>query len=351
MKYTQTTSRRSNTVVKWLFISIAAVIGFVIATIFAVYLWYHQQLQPAAKDSTSVSFTVNSGATTKQIASQLEEQKVIRNAFAFEWYLRTNNLRDSIQAGVYALDPSQSVREIAAILTGGKVAKNYFTILPAKRLDQIKATMVKAGYSESAVEEAFNPANYQNHPALANKPSTASLEGYLYPDTFQITSSTTPSDIVKLSLDEMAEVLTPDLQEQIKKQGLTVQQGIMLASIVEQEAPGASDRQMIARVFLNRLANGMSLGSDVTYRYAAAILGVDPSPYIDSPYNTRKYAGLPPGPISNVSKVSLEAVANPAQNDYLFFVAGDDGTVYYSKTVAEHDALAKQHCKVLCSTY
>ena len=95
----------------------------------------------------------------------------------------------------------------------------------------------------------------------------------------------------------------------------------------------------------------MALGSDVTYRYAAVLTGQEPTPFIDSPYNTRKYPGLPPGPISNVSKVSLDAVANPTASDYLFFVAGDDGVTYYSKTAAEHEALAKEHCKKLCSTY
>jgi UPF0755 protein len=95
----------------------------------------------------------------------------------------------------------------------------------------------------------------------------------------------------------------------------------------------------------------MALGSDVTYRYAAIITGQEPSPFIDSRYNTRKYAGLPPGPISNISANSLNAVANPSPNDYLFFVAGDDGKTYYSKTQAEHEALAEQYCKVLCSTY
>lgn len=351
MKYAQGTVKKTSAATKWI---IGVVVGFaavIILTFGGLYTWYSQQLTPLAKEATSVSVTIPSGSSTKQIATQLEKKNIIKNALAFEWYVRLNNLRDSLKAGVYALDPSQSVQQISAILTDGKVQKNNYTILPAKRLDQIKASLIKVGYSEESVNAALNPASYPNHPALANKPSSASLEGYLYPDTFQVTANSTPTDIIKLSLDEMAKVLTPDLQDKLKQQGLTPHQAVILASIVEKEAPGATDRRNIAQVFLNRLRIGMMLGSDVTYQYAAAVLGIERSADIDSPYNTRKYTGLPPGPISNVSKVSLEAVANPIKNDYIYFVAGDDGTVHYSKTLAEHEALVKQYCIKLCSVY
>ena len=349
--YTQGSKGRSSGVLKWIVgicLGFAVIVGISLA---GLYFWYQQQLSPVSKDSTSISVVIPSGSTTKQIAAKLAQQKVIKNALAFEWYVRLNNLRANLQAGTYALDPSVSVSKITAIISNGIVKKDSFTILPAKRLDQIKASMVKSGFSQQSVDEAFMASKYANHPALANKPSGASLEGYLYPDTYERTANTTPSDIVRQSLDEMAKTLTPDMQDAFKKQGLTPHQAVTLASIVEQEAPGATDRRMAAQVFLNRLKQGIPLGSDVTYRYAGAVLGVEPTPFIDSPYNTRKYAGLPPGPISNVSKVSLNAVANPIPSDYLFFVAGDDGVVHYSKTQAEHDALAKQYCIKLCSTY
>lgn len=313
--------------------------------------WYQQQLAPLSKISSQVVITIPSGASVKQIAKLLEEQKVIKSARAFEWYVRNNGLRESLQAGQYSLDPSASIADIANAISQGQVQKNKFTILPAQRIDQIKAAFLKAGFSQQAVDEALNPTNYKNHPALVAKPTGASLEGYLYPETFQTTSSTTPTDIVKQSLDEMAQNLTPELIDQLQKQGLGIHQAVTLASIVEQEVPSSGDRRMVAQVFLKRLRAGIALGSDVTYHYAAVITGQEATPFIDSPYNTRKYAGLPPGPISNVSKSSLNAVANPIPNDYLFFVAGDDGKTYFSKTQAEHDALAKQYCKVLCSTY
>ena len=327
-------------------IIVVSSIGFI-----GVRYWYGQQLAPLTSTSTQITITIPSGATVKQIAQLLEGQKVIKSANAFEWYVRNHGLHNSMQAGQYILDSSQSIDTIANVIATGKVQKDRYTILPAKRIDQIRAAFIKAGYSESAVDIALLPATYKNHPALAYKPSAASLEGYLYPETFQTTSTTTPTDIVRQALDEMAAALTPDIIDQFQKQGLTVHQAVTLASIVEQEVPSTGDRRMVAQVFLNRLRAGIALGSDVTYHYAAAITGQEATPFIESPYNTRKYAGLPPGPISNVSKSSLEAVAYPIQNDYLFFVAGDDGKTYFSKTQAEHEALARQHCKVLCSTY
>lgn len=313
--------------------------------------WYKQQLLPVSTTISMVSVDIPQGSTASQIGKILQNKQLIRNAKVFELYVRNNNLRDSLQAGQYLLSPSMSVSEIANYISKGKVQKSLFTILPAQRIDQIKTALVKAGYSEQSVNTALDPANYKNHPALVAKPSAASLEGYLYPESFEVTQNTSPSDIVKMSLDEMSKVLTPELINDFQKQGLGIHQAITLASIVEKEVPSSGDRRNVARVFLNRLKIGMVLGSDVTYHYAAAITGQEPNASLDSPYNTRIHAGLPPGPISNVSKSSLQAVANPADSDYLFFVAGDDGKTYFSKTLAEHEALAAQYCKKLCSTY
>jgi UPF0755 protein len=134
------------------------------------------------------------------------------------------------------------------------------------------------------------------------------------------------------------------------KRGLSMHEGIILASIVEQEVSTPEDRAKVAQVFYNRMKRGMLLQSDVTAFYGAHILGVSPSTHVDSPYNTYVHPGLPVGPISNVSATSLQAVANPANSDYLYFVAGDDGTTYFSHTQAEHEALVRQYCIKLCKS-
>jgi UPF0755 protein len=309
---------------------------------------YHANLQPASASQQRQLLTVKTGATAKEIAAALKEKGLIKSTWAFEWYVRNHNLRDKLQAGSYYLRPSMNVNEIVAILTQGRVATDLITILPAQRLEQIRQAFINNGFSVSEVDAALNPAQYQGHPALVDKPAGASLEGYLYPESFQKTSETKPENIISKSLDLMAKSLTPDIRAGFVKQGLTVHQGIIIASIVEQEVDKPSDKPTVAQVFLRRLKIGMPLGSDVTAFYGAIIAGQSPTVEYDSPYNTRIHPGLPAGPISNVSDTSLQAVAFPATSDYLYFVAGDDGTTYFSHTVQEHEALTQQHCTKLC---
>lgn len=117
---------------------------------------------------------------------------------------------------------------------------------------------------------------------------------------------------------------------------------------MEREVPAGGERAQVAQVFLKRLNMGMKLESDATASYGAILAGQEPSLTYNSPYNTYAHPGLPPGPISNVSETSLAAVAHPATTDWLYFVSGDDGVTYFSKTLAEHEALTAQHCKKLC---
>ncbi len=310
---------------------------------------YNNNLKPLnASAQKSVTIEIPTGSALKDIASILRNHHIIRSEWAFTQYVRDKDASSDLKAGTYDLSPSQSVPEIVAIITGGKIAANLITILPGQRLDQVKKTFVNSGYSQAAIDNAFNPDLYKNHPALVDKPAGASLEGYLYPESFQKTADTPAEQIIRESLDEMQKRLTPDIRAAFVQQGLTVHQGVILASIVEQEANKQSDRNQVAQVFLSRLKNGMMLGSDVTAFYGAIINGQKPSVNYDSAYNTRLHSGLPPGPISNVSESSLQAVAHPASTNYLYFVAGDDGTLYFSTTQAEHDAQAAQYCHQLC---
>lgn len=325
------------------------VIGVVIIASLVVRRTYVENLRPVSSAQRAENIEIPSGSSIKAIAIILKEKGVIREAWAFEWYIRNNDLRDKVQAGTYSLRPNQTVQEIVDVLTQGKVAKDDVTIVPAQRLDQIRKTLINNGFSEEAVDAALKPELYKNHPALVDKPDGMNLEGYLYPETFQKTATTTPEDIIMKSLDEMQKQLTPEIRNGIVRQGLTVHEGIIIASIVEQEVGNGDDRPIVAQVFLKRIKLNMQLGSDVTAFYGALLAGQEPTVFFDSPYNTRKYDGLPPGPISNVSRSSLEAVAKPATTDYLFFVAGDDGKTYFSNTVEEHEALTKQHCIKLCN--
>lgn len=310
---------------------------------------YYEKLKPVSSSQKTQLVTVEQGASLDVIASNLEKDGLIRSAWAFKLYVSSKQVRGDLQAGTYAFAPSQTVAQIVSQLTHGKIATNEITILPGQRIDQIKTSLINDGFNEKDVEIALDPAQYAGNSALVDKPSGASLEGYLFPDTFQKDANTTPKEIVTQSLAAMQKQLTPDLRSTFAKQGLSTYQAIILASMVEQEANNASDRQQVAQVFLSRLNQNMTLGSDVTAFYGATLAGHPKSTKYDSAYNTLLYKGLPPTPISNVSIQSLQAVAHPANTDWLYFVAGDDGTVHFSKTLEEHESLIQQYCQKLCA--
>jgi UPF0755 protein len=147
----------------------------------------------------------------------------------------------------------------------------------------------------------------------------------------------------------MGQHLTPALQSAFASEGLSTYQGIVLASIVQQEVNGVSDQAQAAQVFLSRLKMGMTLGSDQTAFYGSILAGQTSSVNFDSPYNTLIHTGLPPTPISNVNAQSLNAAAHPANTDWLYFVTGDNGTTYFEQTAAEHQADINQYCHVMCA--
>jgi UPF0755 protein len=147
----------------------------------------------------------------------------------------------------------------------------------------------------------------------------------------------------------MQTLLTPDIVNGWAAQGLSVYQGLSLSSIVYQESGSPDYQPTVAQVFLLRLKQGIMLGSDVTAFYAADQVNAGKTLGVDSPYNTRLHTGLPPGPIGNFTVTAMTAVAHPSNTDYLFFVAGDDGVIHFSHTLAEHEQATKQYCTKECS--
>lgn len=309
---------------------------------------YNRNLQPLSSDTSVKLVTVESGASVDDIGKQLEEGGIIRSAWAFRLYVSSKDARSALQAGDYELSPSQSVADIVSLLTHGKVATNLVTILPGQRIDQIRKRLIQEGFKEADVDNALNPDSYSGHPALVDKPAGATLEGYLYPESYQRTSITEVGSIIKTALDQMHERLTPTLRAGFAKQGLSTYEAITLASIVENEVPKQEDRHKVAQVFLKRLRIGMKLESDATASYGAVLAGQKPSSRFDSAYNTYSNTGLPPSPITNVTESSLKAVAQPASTDWTYFVSGDDGTTHFSQTLAEHEANVERYCTKLC---
>lgn len=310
--------------------------------------WYDEQLKPVSSDtSVWIRVTIETGSTPDQISKLLKDKGVIRSDIVFSFYTQQRGVQNQLQAGTYSLKPSESLADIVTHLVGGNTDEFSLTFLPGDTLANNRERFLKAGYTEAEVDAALTQA--YDHPALVTKPATADLEGYIYGETYSFTGDATPAQILTRTFDELEkQIVKYDLIAAYKKQGLTLYQGITLASIIQREVSGEQDEKQVAQVFLKRLKDGMPLGSDVTYIYAAKKLGVTATPGLDSPYNTRIHKGLPPGPISVPGLSALRAVAAPLPGDYNYFLAGDDGKTYFARTYAEHEANITNHCQKGC---
>ena len=246
-------------------------------------------------------------------------------------------------------------KEYARIEAEMKAEVFTFTIKPGETIFDIQNALIKEGYTEEEVKKAFS-ADY-DFDFLKKRPAGASLEGYLYGETHEFYKGVPVEDILTKYLEGMGKVISENnLEAKYAEHGLSLFEGITLASIVQKESP-AGEHATVAQVFLSRLNYGWKLGSDVTVSYALDVEDPERNIYadnaaallIDSCYNTRLYSGLPCGPISNPNLASLLAVADPSDTSYLFFLTGDDGLMYYSYTEAEHNQNAYLHCQNLCN--
>lgn len=330
--------------------------------VIAALVWYYNAIKPVGGDTSQKQLVqIVVGSSPSQIGETLEEAGVIRSSFAFDVYTRIHGTRSNLQAGSYRLSAGESVEQIVAHLVGGRVDQYSLTFFPGATLEDtsdtpenektdITSVLLRAGFSKAEIKEAL--AKKYDHPLFASKPLSASLEGYVYGETYSFATEATLEQILTRTFDEYYKTLQDGgLIDGFKKQGLSLYEGITLASIIQREVPGAGDQKQVAQVFLKRLSIDMPLGSDVTYQYAARKMGVAPTPALKSPYNTRIVKGLPPGPIASPGKTSLEAVAHPAKGNFLYFLSGDDDVTYFSRTVDEHEAAIKNHCAIKCSVF
>lgn len=333
---------------KWLFIAGGVVVAVLVALFIAGFAWYQAQLAPVTDDTSKrVNLTVVAGSTPSMIAEQLETAGVIRSKLAFSIYTKITGTENRLKAGAYSLQPSLSTPTIVSHLVEGKEATFAITFLPGDTLANNRKALIKAGFPEVEVDAALSKS--YDRPLFESKPVSADLEGYLYGETIEFPLNATVENVLDGFFDLYEKVIAENnLVAGFKAQGLTLYEGITLASIVQREINDAEDQRQVAGVFYNRIAEGMNLGSDVTYQYAADKAGVPRTPTLQSPYNTRIHAGLPPGPIAVPGVTALKAVANPAKNDYLFFLSGDDDKTYFGKTDADHQRNIKNHCAKKC---
>jgi UPF0755 protein len=305
--------------------------------------------EPADIQGIERQFEVQMGESTYQITERLKEEGLVRNAEALRDYLVYRGLDTTLQAGKFNLSPRMTAMEIASALQDATPSEVSFRILPGWRMEEVAAAIPTSGLGftpEAFINAVTNPP--PTHPLAQELPAGASLEGFLYPDSYRLSRQFGAEDFVRTLTDDFQIKVDQEIRSGFAEQDLSLYQAVILASIVQREAIVEDEMPLIASVFLNRLKAGMKLDSDPTAQYA---LGYDPeketwwkSPLslqdlqVASPYNTYLTAGLPPGPIANPGINALRAVAFPAQTPYYYFRAACDGSGkhIFAETFDEH---------------
>lgn len=313
---------------------------------------------PDAASQSWVIFTVPSGSSLTRVANNLEEAGLVRSRSVFKYYADFLGYGQKIQAGTYTLSPSMTIREIAERLTEGDGIPlvRRITLIEGWTVENIADYLVREGVLADREEflslcrtgESFS-AYYYVADVLKSKNVSQRryvLEGYLAPDTYEIYSSSGAADIIKKLLSQTEAVFKDEWHTRADELGMTMDQVLTLASMIEKEAK-LNDFAKVSAVFHNRLKKGMTLGSDVTVKYAAGISRMSLSSAdlaINSLYNTYRNKGLPLGPVCNPSAKAIEAALYPDEEytaqQYLYFCSKDPdtGELYFSRTLEEHNA-------------
>lgn len=306
-----------------------------VSLFFIVRGWWNSQLAAVSDDTSIKVFIVSKRETFTKLTDELKQQGLIRSPWAFTLLAKQTGLSSKVQTGAFKLSPSMSADEVLQILTS-QPQDLWVTLLEGWRIEE----MAKELSSKLKVK--------------SSKFIKVAKEGYMFPDTYLFAHDVTEEQIVQRLENTFNQKYTEDLGAEIKRQGLTENQGVVLASIVEREARSDKVRQMVASILLKRYKIGMGLNADATIQYA---LGYQPKEKswwkrhltkedlkVDSPFNTYLYVGLPPAPISNPSLSSLTAVANAnPSTPYLYYYHDSKGNSYYAKTLEEHNENVANH--------
>jgi UPF0755 protein len=296
--------------------------------------WWNLNVNtPISSTSHTVVFHVDPGETPTQIGQDLFNLGLIRNTISFDLYTRFTNSGTKLEAGVFVLNTNMPLAQIVSALQHGKANQKSITfpegfpIREQAKVVESKGVGTAADYIAAAKDPTWRT-TYAFLPAQAGNPD-APFEGYLFPDTYLIDPAAGVRGLIKQQLDEFNIVFSPDLRAQISqataaRPAESIQSIVILASMVDREANAttATDRGNVCSVYYNRLKIGMTMGVDATLLYALGRLSPEPTGtelQLNTPYNTRTHAGLPPGPISNPGKAALLACINPPQTQYLFY--------------------------------
>ena len=333
---------------KW-FYTLAVLPGVLVFSAWHGNQWWHWAVSPVAptEEAVRIDIDVPGETSTRQIGADLEAAGIISSSWAWNiwaFWLLFQDRGGSFKEGTYTLSPSQSLAEIAEVIWLGQVREQTFTIPEGWSIAQMGDYFERRGYFVAEVfEEATRQIPSDRYTWLPE--GLPHLEGFLFPDTYQLPNNTPqPQEAIALMLDRFAAIALPLYQQNPQQTPLNLKEWVTLASLVEKEAAIATERPLIAGVYVKRLNEDMRLEADPTVEYGLGIKQTADQPLTlaqvrtPNPYNTYLNPGLPPTPIANPGRSSLQAALNPTPTEYLFFVARYDGTHVFSTTIEDHEA-------------
>ncbi|MBC8286605.1 MAG: endolytic transglycosylase MltG [Nitrospinae bacterium] len=307
-------------------------------------VFYYQGTRPASEDIRTTIFEVQPGMTLKQVALELSSQGLIRSPSAFQAIAYIQDKETQVKVGEFSLSPSMLPAEIILRITSGKTVLHPVTIPEGYRITEIAALLHAQGLAD---HEVFVLQTQDKNLIRSLDIPTDSLEGYLFPETYHFSKFTAEAKIVQKMVDTFKEQTSKSqLLESAKESPLSWHEIITLASLIEKETGLDSERKMISSVFHNRLRKNMRLQTDPTVIYAIEKFDGNIRKRdlkIDSPYNTYRYKGLPPGPIASPGIKSIVAAISPIKSDHLYFVSRQDGSHHFSSTLAEHNRAVQKY--------
>lgn len=337
--------------------NIFILLGLVVSIGLAAVIWYQVSLGFRSRNAKVELFSIVAGQNTATILNNLEEKNIISSVLAAKIYLYRHK-GITIQAGEYNIEPNTSTRQLFADLGLGKTVSREISLLfrEGLSLKEMQAELNKNGYLTNGDFLRLGQTKIKDLPArlkissfLKEVSSTATLEGFLFPDTYRVYKDFSAEDLAAKMLDNFDAKLTPQIRQDIRSSGHSFEDIVIMASILQKEVRTEKEMKLASGVFWNRLRAGQALQSCATLAY---ILGENKAQYsyadtqIDSPYNTYQHPGLPPGPVSNPGLMALNAAIHPENSDYNYFLSRPDtGETIFSKTLEEHNAAKAKYLK------
>ncbi len=311
----------------------------------ALYVYYNYALSlPNSSKEAKVGFVVESGQSVEEIAKNLYEQGLVRSAALFQLYTSVSKISQGLQAGEYQIPQNLNVEELAELLRHGTFEEKLTFIEGWRREEMAEAISSKSQIPNSKL----NAAEFLRE--------TEGLEGYLFPDTYFVSTETTAKDLVGLMRENFENRIE---RNKVELKGITFEEAVIIASIVAREVQNPQDKAIVAEILIKRYQNDWPLQADATIQYAlgyqggaSALGGSDGDRSeagwwkknltlkdleVASPYNTYKNPGLPPTPICNPGLDSLEATFNPTETEYWYYISDDQGNTHFAKTIEEHN--------------